>query len=160
DMADASLYRLPVSPVALVLLSVCHSPPPTFVTGASCNPGAATSWGGIRHNASRVPQKGRVRQAPRQNIRARRRLRPQPRAPRPWHADCLFRRRKVMHMRNAAWVAPTPLAEPRLPEFRFTSLLATQPESLAKGRATTVTVSMVVHGVLLAAIILVPLMVE
>jgi len=45
-------------------------------------------------------------------------------------------------------------------EFRFQSLVLTEPDSLAKGRSTTVGVSLAIHGLLLACLILVPLFYE
>jgi protein TonB len=69
-------------------------------------------------------------------------------------------------MRNAAWVDPSVseavAIRPRVeqPPFRFPSLLASQPDSLAKGRAATVTVSFAMHAILLLTIIVAPLLVE
>lgn len=46
------------------------------------------------------------------------------------------------------------------PDFRFQSLVLTESESLVKGRSTTVGVSLVLHGLILLAVILVPLFYE
>lgn len=52
-----------------------------------------------------------------------------------------------------------PGLEPKI-EFRFRSLVLTEPDSLVKGRSTTVGVSLVIHGLILLAVILVPLFYE
>ncbi len=64
---------------------------------------------------------------------------------------------------------PAPVAPPLFPvgrqaaalspdAFRFTSLALTGRESLARGRGLTALGSLLVHGVLLAAVVLVPLL--
>jgi protein TonB len=52
---------------------------------------------------------------------------------------------------------PEPPREP-LPQFRFQSLVLTEPESLVGKRSATFSVSLIVHGALLAAVVLVPLL--
>lgn len=54
--------------------------------------------------------------------------------------------------------ASAPVLPP--PAFRFESLVLTEKRSLAKGRSATLTVSLVAHAVLIAAIIIVPLLLD
>lgn len=54
-------------------------------------------------------------------------------------------------------VRPWPVAVPP-PAFRFTSLVLTESESLAGGRSLTALGSLLLHGVLLAAVLLMPLL--
>ena len=48
----------------------------------------------------------------------------------------------------------------RPPGLRFTGLVLTEPESLAKGHSATVAVSMVLHSVLIAAMVLIPVLID
>jgi protein TonB len=48
-------------------------------------------------------------------------------------------------------------AEYRAPMLRFESLVLTEPRSLAKGRSSTLAISLVLHSVLIVAVIVVPL---
>ena len=60
---------------------------------------------------------------------------------------------------SAPWPGgtPRPAALPA-PSFRFSSLVLTEPHSLARGRSVTAMGSLAVHAVLLAAVLLVPLL--
>jgi protein TonB len=49
-------------------------------------------------------------------------------------------------------------AAPAVPRFRFESLVLTEPRSLVKGRSATLAVSLVVHSLLIAAIIILPIL--
>ena len=44
--------------------------------------------------------------------------------------------------------------------FRFTGLVPTEPESPTKGRRATLTVSLVLHGVLIGAVVLIPILID
>jgi protein TonB len=73
---------------------------------------------------------------------------------------------------NSALRVPTAAAPPAAPRptlrlhtggagtrgFCFDSLVLTEPSSLAKGRSTTLVVSLLIHSVLIAAVILIPLL--
>src|SRR5918995_2890012 len=69
-----------------------------------------------------------------------------------------------MPMAQPALAAPPVVdARPRLaavppPAFRFTSLVLTERESLARGHSLTALGSLLLHGILLAAVLLVPLL--
>src|SRR5918995_6353166 len=69
-----------------------------------------------------------------------------------------------MPMAQPALAAPPVVdVRPRLaavppPAFRFTSLVLTERESLARGRSLTALGALLLHGILLAAMLLVPLL--
>lgn len=62
-------------------------------------------------------------------------------------------------MATAAERVLHPLSERKV-EFRFQSLVLTEPESLLKGRSATVGVSLAIHALILVGVILVPLFYE
>lgn len=54
---------------------------------------------------------------------------------------------------------PAPASPPgSLPTVRFESLVLTAPASLRKGRTATLTISLIVHGALVAALVLIPIL--
>ena len=55
------------------------------------------------------------------------------------------------------FVPPPARAGAPLSAFRFESLIATEPRSLAKGRGTTLVVSLALHSILIIAVVVIPL---
>jgi protein TonB len=65
---------------------------------------------------------------------------------------------KVVREAQRAWTEPARMPpRPPAPTVRFESLVLTESRSLAKGRSTTLAVSLLLHSILIVAVVIVPL---